>query len=145
MRSFRLPAALLMSLVLATSCASSSTAGSASPAVSAPTGSTATCSYSERGTAAKPVTAPAAAEPNTGSATVTIGLGSASVTIAMDRSKTPCTIGSFVHLATSGYFDGTTCHRLTTSVSLKVLQCGDPSGTGVVARVTASPTRRTPR
>jgi len=48
----------------------------------------------------------------------------------MDKSKTPCTVGSFVHLATTGYFDSTKCHRLTTSPSLGVLQCGDPSGTG---------------
>ncbi len=48
----------------------------------------------------------------------------------MDQATTPCTIGSFVHLARAGYFDDTKCHRLTTSASLKVLQCGDPSGTG---------------
>jgi peptidyl-prolyl cis-trans isomerase B (cyclophilin B) len=30
----------------------------------------------------------------------------------------------------AGYFDGTPCHRLTTSESLKVLQCGDPTGLG---------------
>ncbi|MET3803887.1 peptidyl-prolyl cis-trans isomerase B (cyclophilin B) [Nakamurella sp. UYEF19] len=122
LRSFRLLTALLVSLVLATSCASSTPAPAAA--------GTATCSYPEKGTAAKAATPPAGVEPNTGTATVTIGLGSGSVTIAMDKSKTPCTIGSFVHLASSGYFDGTTCHRLTTSASLKVLQCGDPSGTG---------------
>ncbi len=32
-------------------------------------------------------------------------------------------------LAESGYFDGTSCHRLTTS-GIYVLQCGDPTGTG---------------
>lgn len=51
------------------------------------------------------------------------------VTIALDRADTPCTVGSFVHLAQSAYFDGTKCHRLTTG-SLAVLQCGDPLGTG---------------
>ena len=32
-------------------------------------------------------------------------------------------------LAAKGYFNNTTCHRLTTS-ALYVLQCGDPTGTG---------------
>ena len=79
---------------------------------------------------AKPVSAPPADEPDSGSATATVSLPGGVVTIVLDRAKTPCTVGSFVHLAASGYFDGTTCHRLTTSGSLKVLQCGDPSGTG---------------
>src|SRR5690606_8040971 len=40
------------------------------------------------------------------------------------------TVNSLVHLAGAGFFDGTTCHRLTTSGTLRVLQCGDPEGTG---------------
>ena len=42
----------------------------------------------------------------------------------------PCTVGSFAHLAANGFFDATSCHRLTTSETLKVLQCGDPTGSG---------------
>ena len=30
----------------------------------------------------------------------------------------------------AGFFDDTPCHRLTTGEGLKVLQCGDPTGTG---------------
>ena len=30
-----------------------------------------------------------------------------------------------VSLANQGYFDGTSCHRLTTGAGLQVLQCGD--------------------
>ena len=41
-----------------------------------------------------------------------------------------CAADSFASLASQGYFDSTICHRLTTSDGLKVLQCGDPSGTG---------------
>ena len=33
-------------------------------------------------------------------------------------------------LAQQGFFDDTPCHRLTTSDSLAVLQCGDPTGEG---------------
>jgi peptidyl-prolyl cis-trans isomerase B (cyclophilin B) len=50
--------------------------------------------------------------------------------IQLDNDKAPCTVNSFASLAQQGYFDGTSCHRLTTSPQLGVLQCGDPSGTG---------------
>ncbi|MFJ2059740.1 peptidylprolyl isomerase [Streptomyces sp. NPDC087908] len=51
------------------------------------------------------------------------------VTITMDAAKTPRTVNSFSHLAAKKYFDGTKCHRLTTS-GIFVLQCGDPKGDG---------------
>ncbi|MFJ4714736.1 peptidylprolyl isomerase [Streptomyces sp. NPDC088785] len=51
------------------------------------------------------------------------------VKIAMDAAKTPHTVNSFKHLADKKFFDGTKCHRLTTS-GIFVLQCGDPEGTG---------------
>lgn len=41
----------------------------------------------------------------------------------------PCTVRSFLTLAGGGFYNDTTCHRLTTG-SLAVLQCGDPTGTG---------------
>jgi peptidyl-prolyl cis-trans isomerase B (cyclophilin B) len=50
--------------------------------------------------------------------------------LQLDNAKTPCTVNNFASLAQQGYFDGTTCHRLTTTPALGVLQCGDPSGTG---------------
>ncbi|RDH75046.1 DUF4190 domain-containing protein [Mycolicibacterium moriokaense] len=50
--------------------------------------------------------------------------------IQLDNAKSPCTVNSFASLAQQGYFDETSCHRLTTSAVLGVLQCGDPSGTG---------------
>ncbi|HWS94229.1 MAG TPA: peptidylprolyl isomerase, partial [Mycobacterium sp.] len=42
----------------------------------------------------------------------------------------PCTVNSFASLAQKGFFNDTPCHRLTTSPSLSVLQCGDPTGRG---------------
>ncbi|MCX5225029.1 peptidylprolyl isomerase [Streptomyces sp. NBC_00233] len=51
------------------------------------------------------------------------------ITITMDAAKTPRTVNSFSHLAGKKYFDGTKCHRLTTS-GIFVLQCGDPKGDG---------------
>jgi peptidyl-prolyl cis-trans isomerase B (cyclophilin B) len=116
---------LLLIVPLLSSCASDDSAASVTA------GAGATCSYPQGAqSAAKPVSPPSGIEPNTGSATVKLSLTGGDVTIAMDRTKTPCTIGSFVHLATAGYFNGTPCHRLTTSASLKVLQCGDPTGQG---------------
>ncbi len=50
--------------------------------------------------------------------------------IQLDNDKAPCTVNSFASLAQQGYFDGTSCHRLTTAPQLGVLQCGDPTGTG---------------
>jgi peptidyl-prolyl cis-trans isomerase B (cyclophilin B) len=51
------------------------------------------------------------------------------IRIKMLTDAAPCTVNSFRFLASKKYFDGTHCHRLTTS-GLYVLQCGDPSATG---------------
>jgi peptidyl-prolyl cis-trans isomerase B (cyclophilin B) len=50
--------------------------------------------------------------------------------LILDNAKAPCTVNSFASLAQKGFFDGTPCHRLTTSEALSVLQCGDPTGSG---------------
>jgi peptidyl-prolyl cis-trans isomerase B (cyclophilin B) len=49
--------------------------------------------------------------------------------LTLDAAKAPCTVNSFVSLAKQGFFDKTSCHRLTTQ-GIKVLQCGDPTGSG---------------
>jgi peptidyl-prolyl cis-trans isomerase B (cyclophilin B) len=59
-----------------------------------------------------------------------IATSAGTVGLEMDNSKTPCTVNNFTSLAKQGFFDNTTCHRLTTSTELGVLQCGDPTGTG---------------
>lgn len=70
---------------------------------------------------------PSVAIPSAYTATATTNQGT--ITIQLDGSKAPCTVNSFKYLASKGYFDKTTCHRLTTS-GIFVLQCGDPTGTG---------------
>jgi peptidyl-prolyl cis-trans isomerase B (cyclophilin B) len=50
--------------------------------------------------------------------------------LQLANNESPCTVNSFVTLAEGAYFDNTDCHRLTTSRSLSVLQCGDPKGDG---------------
>ncbi|HEX6887111.1 MAG TPA: peptidylprolyl isomerase [Candidatus Nanopelagicales bacterium] len=51
------------------------------------------------------------------------------ITIATLADQAPKTVNAMLGLAADGYFDGTPCHRLTTS-GIFVLQCGDPTGTG---------------
>ncbi|WP_307813125.1 peptidylprolyl isomerase [Streptomyces sp. N35] len=61
-------------------------------------------------------------------ATLRTNLGDLEFTL--DGAKAPCTVGSFTYLAQKDFFDKTNCHRLTTG-AIKVLQCGDPTATGV--------------
>ena len=49
------------------------------------------------------------------------------ITIAMDAAKAPHTVNSFTFLAGQHFFDGSYCHRLSTSAGLQMLQCGDAS------------------
>jgi cyclophilin family peptidyl-prolyl cis-trans isomerase len=53
------------------------------------------------------------------------------LTLTLDRAIAPCAVQSFTFLAEQDYFDDTPCHRLTTGEGLQVLQCGDPTGTGM--------------
>lgn len=50
--------------------------------------------------------------------------------LALDGERTPCTTNSIKSLVEQGFYDGTTCHRMTVSPGFEVLQCGDPTGTG---------------
>lgn len=52
------------------------------------------------------------------------------LTMSLDGAAAPQAVASFITLARSGFFDGTSCHRLTTGESFNVLQCGDPTATG---------------
>ncbi|GGM91410.1 peptidyl-prolyl cis-trans isomerase [Thermopolyspora flexuosa] len=67
---------------------------------------------------------PAQADPDT-PRTMTLTTNHGKIEIKLEPAKAPCTVNSFVHLASKDYFDGTKCHRLTTG-GLHVLQCGDP-------------------
>ncbi len=106
--------------------------GSPTPSPSATDG--AGCSYSKTETAAaKDVGLPtydvAEAKSYRTPFTATLVTDQGDITIDMAAGEAPCTTNSFRHLATSKYFDATSCHRLTTK-SILVLQCGDPTGSG---------------
>ncbi|MDO5052933.1 MAG: peptidylprolyl isomerase [Pseudoclavibacter sp.] len=49
--------------------------------------------------------------------------------VELDGAAAPQAVANAVSLSASGFYDGTSCHRLTTQ-GLFVLQCGDPEGTG---------------
>ena len=86
------------------------------------------CLYTKAGNATKQVGLPPASAPvvpETSAATITLNTGV--VKIRLLNAKAPCTVGSFTFLAQAKYFDKTTCHRLTKSPTLSVLQCGDPT------------------
>ena len=68
------------------------------------------------------------AEGKTFVATVTTNCGD--IELTLDGEKAPQAVASFVELAKQNYYLNSPCHRLVTDESLKVLQCGDPTGTG---------------
>lgn len=129
------PAAVLSAVALLALAACSTQA----PTVSAPRPSgtpasanpgTASCRYEPDGDPAKPVDPPSGTNvPATGTSTVTLDLGDARLPIELDRAAAPCTVHSFESLASQGFYDGTSCHRLSTQ-GLFMLQCGDPTGSG---------------
>jgi peptidyl-prolyl cis-trans isomerase B (cyclophilin B) len=113
--------------------ASSTPSASETPSPSASSTPGAGCVYTKAGEASKDVGLPAydaskaASYRKPFSATVATNQGN--IVIDMAAAKAPCTTNSFRHLAQAKYFDGTSCHRLTTG-NIFVLQCGDPTGTG---------------
>ena len=91
------------------------------------------CDYPESAQpAAKEVDPPPATATETGEVPVTVTTNVGDFALTLDGDAAPCTVNSFVSLAEQGYFDGTTCHRLTTAQAngIAVLQCGDPTATG---------------
>ena len=81
--------------------------------------------------AAKPAPVPTVTTaPTSGTAAVTLETSAGPIPLTLDRATAPCTVESFLSLVNAGYYNDTPCHRLTTGEGLKVLQCGDPTGTG---------------
>jgi len=122
--------AALLSACASTDTTSSTTRTTSKVSIAAASPGTVNCTYVTGSSPAKPVDPPSGANvASTGTVAVVITTNEGPITITMDRSKTPCTINSFLSLAQQKYFDATSCHRLVTS-GLFLLQCGDPTGTG---------------
>ena len=126
LRRAALPLAVITALTLAGCGGSDTTAVDSGSSVS-----TTSCSYEQNGqAAAKDVDPPSAKAPAEGTVDVTLKTSAGDIPITMDQASTPCAVNSFVSLAKQGYFDKTPCHRLTTQ-GIFVLQCGDPTGSGM--------------
>jgi cyclophilin family peptidyl-prolyl cis-trans isomerase len=68
--------------------------------------------------------------PDEGTATLLMSTTQGDLTLTLDKAKAPCATGSFLHLASKQFFDGSPCHREVNQPSFGVLQCGDPTGSG---------------
>lgn len=101
---------------------------------SAPPGASADCAYPTGGSAAKPVSAPKTdngkVPTDPPQVSVSMETTEGNIGLLLDNAKAPCTVNSFISLASQKYFDDTPCHRLTNAPGLAVLQCGDPAGSG---------------
>jgi peptidyl-prolyl cis-trans isomerase B (cyclophilin B) len=114
--------------------ASAGKSASASPSAS-PTSSTAAvsepathCTYTRSSTGdVVKASLPPATPDYKASYTATINTSLGPIGIKLENSKATCTVNSFVHLADSGFWDNTQCHRLSDSGGLYMLQCGDPT------------------
>ena len=60
-----------------------------------------------------------------------MNLNDAQLGFELDGALAPQAVANFVSLANSGFYEGISCHRLTTKeYGIEVLQCGDPNGDG---------------
>ena len=86
------------------------------------------CTYTTSGVApaAKKVSVPPTAPNYKAAYTAAINTNLGTIDINLLNSKATCTVNSFVHLASAGYFNASQCHRVTNTSGLYVLQCGDP-------------------
>jgi peptidyl-prolyl cis-trans isomerase B (cyclophilin B) len=125
----------LVGIALSTALAASGLLlATAAPAAADPVVTPGPCQYTEtpEDPAARPVPLPPDPRetPNRGKVFVLLVTNKGIIDLTLDRAKAPCTVQSFVHLMRHDFYDHTICHRLTAYPTLKVLQCGDPSGTG---------------
>lgn len=107
-------------------------------ATSTPTGSApakdVTCDYpaDSQIPAAKANTPPPAKPVAGGQVEATVKTTIGDMEFTLDADRAPCTVNSFISLATQNYFNASHCHRMTTldTSGIAVLQCGDPTATG---------------
>jgi peptidyl-prolyl cis-trans isomerase B (cyclophilin B) len=68
--------------------------------------------------------------PSTGTVEVRLATTAGDLGLTLDRALAPCTVVNFLSLAKQGFYDGTSCHRLSVTAGFQMLQCGDPVGDG---------------
>ena len=109
--------------------ASASATASASASASTVAEPATHCTYATSGVAAaaKKVSVPPVAPNYKATYTAAIHTNLGTIDMNLLNSKATCTVNSFVHLATAGYFNASQCHRVVNSQGLYLLQCGDPT------------------
>jgi peptidyl-prolyl cis-trans isomerase B (cyclophilin B) len=106
------------------------TADAPAPKRPTPLAATVNCAYTKSGDAAKPNNLPNGSNISAqGTVSVTLKTNDGDIPLTLDRSLAPCAVNSFLSLSGQGYYDNTSCHRLSTQ-GLQMLQCGDPKGDG---------------
>jgi peptidyl-prolyl cis-trans isomerase B (cyclophilin B) len=110
---------------------SASASNSASPSATSTAAKTSgPCGYTQGGAATKDVGVPPdPATTPTATETINITSNQGAIAMTLDGAAAPCNVQSIAYLATKGYYDNTSCHRLVDS-GIFVLQCGDPAGNG---------------
>ncbi len=88
------------------------------------------CIYTPSGTAARKVSPPPAKPDTAATYTATVKTNRGAIVIDLLDKQAPCTVSSFVSLASQKFFNNTPCPRLSNTQGLYILQCGDPTGTG---------------
>ena len=108
--------------------ASASASASATTSAAAVTEPATHCTYtaSSAGTVSKASLPPATPDyKDAYTASINTNLGPIKIDLA--NSKATCTVNSFVHLASTNFWNNTQCHRVSDSGGLYMLQCGDPT------------------
>ncbi|MCW3045260.1 MAG: peptidyl-prolyl cis-trans isomerase (rotamase) - cyclophilin family [Actinobacteria bacterium] len=115
---------------VATSTVTSSATPTLSPSAPAGvTGTAAACSTTKPargGTVSQPTPPPMTVSPSK-IYTATIVTSCGTVVVALDAKDSPNTVNSFAYLASKGFYDGLTFHRVAKDFAV---QGGDPAGTG---------------
>lgn len=133
-RTKRLVAILGTGIVVAGLVAGLAVALKPEPEAEAPTASQTTAAGCEQppqplGTAAKlELPDKATAKATTWTATLTTNCGD--IVLELDGAKAPQAVASFIQLARADYWLNSPCQRLGVGEGFKLLQCGDPTGTG---------------
>jgi len=108
--------------------ASASASASATTSAAAVTEPATHCTYtaSSAGTVSK-ASLPPATPAYKAAYTASINTSLGPIKIDLANSKATCTVNSFAHLASTGFWNNTQCHRVSDSGGLYMLQCGDPT------------------
>ncbi|WP_433271804.1 peptidylprolyl isomerase [Actinosynnema sp. CS-041913] len=67
--------------------------------------------------------------PVEGEVVFTLETSGGDIEFTFDAASAPCSVHSFRHLVDERYYNGNSCHRMTTQ-GIWIVQCGDPVGSG---------------